>query len=154
MPQFDVIYPPAVPDLDHTVLHSPVEIRAWKTAVRDRANEIIRLENEAVQALVAKEAKERSPLSEEEYYREALQRQAERDAKALEDQLRMDVAEQARLDFLESSPETLTITENNPSSFFVAINHWVRDRGYSLDTIDVRYFIPGCYSAGLLAPNS
>ncbi|NKI70760.1 hypothetical protein GN109_15155, partial [Collimonas pratensis] len=80
---------PLIKQLNPELLHSPAEKRAHDTLVQERWNAVDKYKRAQHQAAVAAQAKTNAPLSENDYYQQALARQAERK----EQELAREVAE-------------------------------------------------------------
>jgi hypothetical protein len=138
-----------IPALDNTRIHSPAEIAAWKQKHADAYNARIAAEN----AAAAIERAKQTPkiLSKQEQYERALANEAVKQERLLEEAVLAAAEEQAKIDYLASSPDVVEVSERNPHALLLNLEHWVK-RGYSIDLDNLDYFQHGMYIVNLKKP--
>lgn len=132
--------------LDLSKIHSPSAVKLHAAKVADyyawRQSQDRKIVEEA------KSVHQPKMLNDDEYYQLAVQQQEEKQQRELERQVAALAAEQEIAGFLESTPESVTITEATPFALLSALQHRIK-QGYEIDLNNIFYFISGCYSVTL-----
>lgn len=123
---------PLVEGLSPDVLHSPSEVREHKAKFQARLDAIHKYQNEQRLVKVAADAKRNAPLTEQEYYEEAVKRQEAIHAQRVAVELAEAAAKALRQEYLDSSPAEVSLGDANPVRFMQEFEHWVR-KGYVAD---------------------
>lgn len=139
------------PTLDNKKIHSPAVVQAHRQAVAEfyaarRANE-----DAQVSKANAETGHANRVLTDAEYFDMAVAADEVRKEKELVRQVAEHAAEQARLDFLASSPAVVQLTAATEFELLTNLQHWLHKK-YTINLDNLRYFIRGCYSIELLAP--
>jgi hypothetical protein len=124
-------------NLDPSKLHSPTEVRAWEAAVfgyHEQVREEAALLRKREEAKVHEQNKALSP---DEYFQEAVEREAIKQARLAEIQAAEQAKEDAAAAYLASSPDVAEISTSNPYKFITEVIHWA-SKGYVLpDDADI-----------------
>lgn len=132
--------------LDLSKIHSPLAVKLHAAKVADYYAWRRAQDGKIVEE--AKSVHQPKMLNDDDYYELAVQQQNEKQQRELERQVAQLAAEQARAGFLESTPESVTITEASPFGLLSALQQRIQ-QGYEVDLDNILYFISGCYSVTL-----
>ena len=138
-------------DLDSTRLHSPDEVRQWKSDCADYHAANRAIEQAKITKAQAAVAYENRTLSESEYYEFAVKRKAADDAKQAEREAITKAAALAEIDRLMGSPEIAEVLHRNEYTFLQEVIQW-SNRGYVLADNGFMCFMPGMYHINMQAP--
>ncbi|WP_413460091.1 hypothetical protein [Herbaspirillum huttiense] len=134
--------------VDISRLYSPAELQAIRQHNDSILQEAIKQEQEDKAQQVREEYEASRLMTDEEYYQYSLEREAEKQRKNREQELILAAQEQARLDFMDSSPPLVEIVESVPVIFLSQLQAWIK-KGYMIDLNNVQYFAPGCFAVNL-----
>lgn len=132
-------------------INSPAEIRAWKDAEAGYFAALRGIEQAKQDAVEMAKAEADRPMSEQEYYIMACQRDNENKAKAAARAAAQKEADQAHAAYLASRPATVEIMRGEPFNFFLEFAHWSR-AGYELHGDNLHSTGFGMWHATLTAP--
>jgi hypothetical protein len=138
-------------DLDNSKLHTRAEVRAWQDANFEYHAAIHAEEQRAATQAAAKAAEASRPLSDDEYYQQAVQRETEKRARIADREAAEKADQEAKVAYLESTPAIADIDATNPYSFLLQVIAWAQ-KGYTLpEDADIATF-PSWYAVKLTAP--
>lgn len=135
--------------MDNTRINTPGEYRAWQDAERAYFDALRSIEQAKQQAAEMAKAEANRPLTSQEYYVMACQRENENKAKAAATLAAEQAAAQAEADRLAATPAVAEIMQRNEWAFIQEVCHWSR-RQYTLN--DLHSCMPGLYHATMNAP--
>lgn len=138
-------------DLDNQKLHTREEVRCWQDANFEYHAALREEQEKAVKQAAAKAAEANKPLSDDEYFALAQQRETQKQARLAEIAAAEQAKADAKADYLASTPEVAEIEATNPHHFVMQLVHWA-NRGYQMpENADV-HALPGFYAMKLTAP--
>jgi molecular chaperone GrpE (heat shock protein) len=138
-------------DLDNTRLHTREEISAWQESTRDYHAAIRAEEQRAATQAAAKAAEANRPLTDDEYRAAAVIRETAKRARIAEQEATEKAKQEAKAEYLSSTPDFAEIDSSNPHSFLLEVIHW-SGKGYSMpEGADLTVF-PNWYAVKLVAP--
>ena len=132
-------------------INSPAEIRAFKDAEGEYFNALRRAEQAERQAAEQLKAEASRPLTENEYYLEACQRENERKEKAAAALAIVKANERAASDYAKSSLPVAEVMETSEFRFLSSVVAWA-NKGYTLQASGMLNFGLGLYHVQLDAP--
>lgn len=137
--------------LDNTKLHSREEYRRWQEANHAYHAAIREGQERAVKQAEAKAAEANRPLSDDEYYALAVQREKAKQQRQAERDAEERAKQEAKAAYMASMPEVAEIEASNPFAFVSQIVHFA-NLGYQMpENADV-HALPGFYAVKLTAP--
>lgn len=143
------LQPPA--PLDITKLHSPAEVLRHK-AEQAAYFESVRAEEQRQRMKEqAEKAYANRVLTPDEYFAEALKRQAEQQARDDQREFERQAERDAKAAYLESTPDIAEVSERSEFSFLQGVIHWA-SKGYTLTGDGITAFLPGFYCCRLNKP--
>ena len=133
------------------VLHSPSEVRQHAAEMEEYFEAIRKIEyGKRIKAQAIIDEANR-PLTEDEYFQEAVKRQKAQDDKQAEREAITKAAALAEIDRLMGSPEIAEVMHRNEYTFLQEVIQW-SNRGYVLADNGFMCFMPGMYHINMQAP--
>ena len=136
-------------DLDKSVIHTPEAVSRWKNEMFAYHSAIDQIETEKLKKEQAAQNYANRHLTSQEYFEQSVKRDKELRAKDAARQAEIAKAEKEKEEFLASNPPFVEILETTDYSFLKQFELWVR-KGYVYESTN--YFLPGCYTARMKAP--
>jgi len=138
-------------DLSIYELHSPEVRRQHRAEVEAYVQALRNIERQKEIKAEAIKAEATRPLTEDEYFQEAVKRNKQQQDKQAERAAAEKAAELARIDFLMSSPPVVEIMETNEYKFLATVINFA-SRGYTLGDNGIQHFGFGLFHCNLDAP--
>lgn len=141
--------PGEIYQFDISKLYSPSELQAIERHNDSVFQEARRRQQAEIEEHTRQAYESNRPMSGEEYYQFALDREDQKQRKQKEEELLAAAKEQERIDFMESEPPSFELVDGNAMMFLKTLQEWIQ-RGYTIDLNRIFHFVPGCFAVRLI----